>query len=233
MNPRFLIQLSLCTLIALPACATTPSAHPVVPPQAHDRNAGALPAAAAVDQPDTASTKDTTPLLAPSPTEGEASEDRPDEPPMAVGPFSWKGDVLVLGEGDLLLDVTLVREKTDTSWNEPFVAQTDAHVSVSIARNEHIADGPVNTIATWDIPATTVPTRVQWYGDQASILADGDEFLFFIDIHNHEGDEPRVGDLGSEYVNELAAGGKGATVKLTGLEHCDSPDSGGFCTSAR
>lgn len=62
------------------------------------------------------------------------------------------------------------------------------------------------------------------------MLADGDEFLFFIDVYNHKGVDPRVGDLSSEYVNELTAKQKGSTVQLTGLEHCDSPQAGGYCT---
>jgi len=79
--------------------------------------------------------------------------------PVVTGPFSWKGDVLTLGEGDLLLDVALEREKTDTAWNEAFVPTAEAHVRISIARNEHLADAPVKVLATWDIPASKVPAR--------------------------------------------------------------------------
>lgn len=227
-NVRFSVAI-LSAWVAIAGCAKAPAEHPMAPAPPEEASPSAVAASTPTEAPEPS--EGSVVVTDPATTDPEASTESPDEP-IVNGPFSWKGDVLVLGEGDLVLDVALKREHSDTAWNEPFVPKAEAHVRVSLARNEHMADAPVHTIATWDVPASKVPSRVQWHADSAAVLGDGSEFLFFIDVYNHKGDEPRVGDLGSEYVNELTAKEK-ATVLLTGLELCGSPESGGYCTSVR
>jgi hypothetical protein len=57
--------------------------------------------------------------------------------------------------------------------------------------------------------------------------------LLSVTVLNHPGNDTRVGDLTSEYRNEVSAAGESLTVKVSGLEPCDAPGAGGFCTSAR
>ena len=59
------------------------------------------------------------------------------------------------------------------------------------------------------------------------------EIAVSVDIFNHERNDPRVGDLTSEFLNSIDGATSNLEILVSGLEDCDSPEAGGFCTSSR
>lgn len=57
-------------------------------------------------------------------------------------------------------------------------------------------------------------------------------FSYFVSaqVFSQGGEELRVGDLATESVNQLRANQTFITLSATGLESCESEDSGGFCS---
>ncbi len=54
--------------------------------------------------------------------------------------------------------------------------------------------------------------------------------LVGVEVISDGGDEPKVGDLVSEYRIDIVPPVTGLAIEVTGLESCSSPDAGGFCT---
>jgi len=57
------------------------------------------------------------------------------------------------------------------------------------------------------------------------------ELFISVNVYNHSGANPRVGDLVNESFNSVEGPSSELDIQVSGLEHCDSPNAGGFCTN--
>ncbi len=138
---------------------------------------------------------------------------------------------IVAGTGDLLVTASVVREITPTTTSEALTPAAGAHTHVELRRYVG-EDAPAELVLADDQPFTGLPLNLTVRGDAARVFADRSKLLLFVSVLNHPGNDRRVGDLMSEYRNEVTAAGDSLTVKVSGLESCDAPGAGGFCTSA-
>ncbi len=131
--------------------------------------------------------------------------------------------------GDVFVSGIVSREFSNTSWNEPFVPNDAAHVRMELTT--FLFDGPSTVLAERDFAFSGLPFEYAICGDAATIesLRIG-VLAVSVDIYNHEGVEPRVGDLVNEYLNTIDGPTSDLNILVTGLEHCDASNAGGFCT---
>lgn len=139
---------------------------------------------------------------------------------------------VVSGTGDLLVTANVVREITPTTTNDVLTPAAGAHTRIELRRYVG-EDAPADLLLADDQPFTGLPLTLSVRGDAARAFAGPSKLLLSVTVMNHPGNDTRVGDLTSEYRNEVTAAGESLTVKVSGLEACDAPGAGGFCTSAR
>ena len=132
-------------------------------------------------------------------------------------------------QGAPLVSGTVHRELEDHTWNEAFEPTAEAHVVMRLYT--YVVDGPSTTIATHDVPFETLPFDFVICGDPEAAFADGGGYDVEVNVYNHEGDEYRVADLIDEYHDEVDGPTEGLEIVVTGLEHCDEPYAGGYCTT--
>lgn len=138
---------------------------------------------------------------------------------------------IVSGSGDVLVTANVVREITTTTTSEAITPAAGAHTRIELRRYVG-EDAPADLVLADDQPFTGLPLNLTVRGDAARVFAGPSKLLLSVTILNHAGNDTRVGDLTSEYRNEVNAAGDSLTVKVSGLEPCDAPGAGGFCTSS-
>jgi len=133
---------------------------------------------------------------------------------------------------DLYAAGTVSRNVTPTTWNEPFVASSDAHIQIQLSTA--FLDGPETVIVEQSLPFTSLPFPFEICGDESQVemMRQGELFIS-VNIYNHAGYEPKVGDLLSEHFNSLDGPSHELSILVSGLEHCSAPNAGGFCTNNR
>jgi len=125
---------------------------------------------------------------------------------------------------------TVSRNFTPTTWNEPFVASEDAHIQIQLSTA--FIDGPATVLVDQDIPFTPLPFEFTICGNNTEIeLTRQGELFISVNVYNHTGFDARVGDLVNEFFNSVDGPSRDLDILVSGLEHCDSPNSGGFCTT--
>jgi len=135
-------------------------------------------------------------------------------------------------DGELYVSGTVSREFSETAWNEEFIAAPAAHVHMSIFT--FFSDGPSAVLAQRDVPFVSLPFSFAICANAEEIASlRQDQLAVSIDVFNHAGRDARVGDLLGEYLNSIDGPTNEMQITVTGLEHCDSPNSGGFCTNNR
>jgi len=135
-----------------------------------------------------------------------------------------------LCEGEVFASGTVSREFTPTTFNEPFIANEDSHVLIQLSTA--FVDGPTTTLVEQDTPFIEIPFEFMICGDAMEIEAmrQGDLFIA-VEVFNQAGINARVGDLVSESANVIEGPSSELEIIVSGLEDCDSPDAGGFCTT--
>lgn len=140
------------------------------------------------------------------------------------------GEGLDSCEGEVFVSGTVTREMQPTNWNEPFVPTAEAHVIMKLG--DFINDGPTYTRAERDLPFVELPFEFAICADAEMVQAMQEgELIIDMEIFNHAGDDVRVGDLVSEYLNTIDGPAQGVEIVVSGIEHCDDPNAGGFCTT--
>ena len=140
------------------------------------------------------------------------------------------GESLGSCEGEVFVSGTVTREMQPTNWNEPFVPTAEAHVIMTLG--DFILDGPTTAVAERDLPFVELPFEFAICADAEMVEAmQQGELTVDMQIFNHAGDDVRVGDLISEYSNGIEGPTQGMEILVSGSEHCDDPNAGGFCTT--
>ena len=132
--------------------------------------------------------------------------------------------VLVSGE--------IVHVRGPYTYEGDFVFTEDAHASVTLFYSSSAGgDAPAEQLAKTTLDGITAfPLTYQIEGDPKLFSREGDYFLQ-ASVLMSAGDEHYVGDLLNEVYTPVYAPGTRVQVEVTGLEHCDSPGAGGFCTT--
>ena len=131
--------------------------------------------------------------------------------------------------GEWPVSGTVVREIGEHSWNEAFVAGPDAHMVVGLWA--YYSDGPGTALGEMDVPVSDVPVDFGVCADAVVAEEHGGEFVVQVAIYNHAGTQGRVGDLINEVTHPFEGPTQDMVVEVFGLEHCDDPNAGGFCTT--
>lgn len=132
------------------------------------------------------------------------------------------------GTADLLVRGQVTREMNPYTYNEEIVIAPEAHAVIELRRyqGEDAATIPVTKI---DVPFTGFPLSFQILGDVDAAFGTDDKLLLGVDVYNHAGTDLVVGDLVSEYSNDLEVPGLDVDILVGGLESCGAPNAGGFC----
>jgi hypothetical protein len=126
---------------------------------------------------------------------------------------------------------TVTREMTETTWNQPFVPTPEVHVRMRLYTFYY--DGPLTVLAERDVPFVELPFEFELCADPDAVEAAREGVLAVdVNVYNHAGDSPRVGDLVSEYQNEIDGPTSDLEILVSGVEHCDDPNAGGLCSNA-
>ncbi len=131
--------------------------------------------------------------------------------------------------GAPLVSGTVTREMTKFTWNEPFVPSPEAHIRMSLG--DFIVDGDTTVVAEHDVPFEMLPFTYVICGDPDTAFTGEGLHVVSVDVFNHEGTDGRVGDLIDEYLDEVDGVTEDFDILVGGLEHCDDPNAGGFCTT--
>ncbi|HRI69832.1 MAG TPA: hypothetical protein PK156_36635 [Polyangium sp.] len=132
--------------------------------------------------------------------------------------------------GDVFVSGTVTREITPTTWNEPFVPTADAHVVMQL--EDYLLDGPATVVAERDLPFESLPFEFAICGDAQMIEAmRKGQLTVDISVYNHADATIHIGDLLDEYANDIDGPTQGLSIKVSGVEDCNSPNAGGYCTS--
>jgi hypothetical protein len=135
--------------------------------------------------------------------------------------------------GDLIVGGTVEREMEPTNWNEPFEPGDDAHMVFEL-RSYAGEDAAAPLFCRYSLPAQVPPFEFRiGHTDLSPFEGSSGTLLLSINIYNHAGEDGAVGDLVSEYSNRFTEATDDAVIVVSGLESCDDPDAGGFCTSAQ
>ncbi len=134
------------------------------------------------------------------------------------------------GSGEIIVSGTVEREMTETTNNEPFVATDQAHTVITVRRYVG-EDAEAPSVLQKDVPVANLPFEFELRGEAAKVLGDGDAFLVSVEVYNHAGDKSVVGDLVSEYQNQIKGQTRDMTILVSGLEACDASNAGGYCVS--
>jgi hypothetical protein len=124
---------------------------------------------------------------------------------------------------------TATRELGEHTWNESFVPQPLAHVSLLLV--SAYPDGTYWGRAERDLPFYGLPFDFAICGDPEAAFADGGDFEVWVNVYNHDTVEVRVGDLTDEDPNAVDGPTDGLQVVLTGIEHCDAPYADDLCST--
>lgn len=125
---------------------------------------------------------------------------------------------------------TVERELQEHTWNEPFIPNPDAHVSLLLV--SYYVDGTSIGRAERDVPFEALPFDFVICGDpEAAFAADEENYEVWVNVYNHDTTELRVGDLADEYIDEVEGPTEGLEVVVSGVEHCDAPYAGGLCST--
>lgn len=134
---------------------------------------------------------------------------------------------------DNSINVTLVHDKSkSTSLNDDFVITDDTHIALRL-HHQGGPDGPWENILVQDFSdIDELPFIFSIFGDLDKTFAkDSGYYLLSAKVYKHSGDEVYVGDLVSEIQTEVDPNDSNIEIKVFGMEDCDAPYRGGFCTS--
>ncbi|RKZ93270.1 MAG: hypothetical protein DRR19_01630 [Candidatus Parabeggiatoa sp. nov. 1] len=137
--------------------------------------------------------------------------------------------VSVVSDRSLLVSGHVEREFTDHTWNEEFVATDAAHVVIQVRRYEG-EDVAAPLLAERDVPFKSLPFDFDVRVAPKDMPRNDEQLLISVNIYNHEGTEGAVGDLIDEYRNMVEPRTEEVKIIVSGLESCDDPNAGGFCT---
>ncbi len=123
---------------------------------------------------------------------------------------------------------TIVTERTQFSYQRDFNFTADSHAIIRIysKNNSENSDTAIkkniNNIISFPIQ----------FSIQIETPLDFSKNDYFISakVFSQAGDDTHVGDFTTETVTPIPRTGS-VTVRVAGLESCDSPNSGGFCSS--
>jgi len=105
-------------------------------------------------------------------------------------------------------------------------------------------------VTIWSIPKFTAdyPSTLEWEKDFKNISGlpfkfdinnfedianDSDkEYSISVKVINGIEDKAHIGDLINEFQTIVSLSNSSVTVKVFGLEDCDTPNAGGFCSSS-
>ncbi|MCX6117665.1 MAG: hypothetical protein NT027_09000 [Proteobacteria bacterium] len=137
---------------------------------------------------------------------------------------------LVLGTGEIS------RRKTEYTYNEEIHWSDQAHFQITVRcyKGEDVG-APITYVQTGNVK--TIPFNYLIEDTESSVFpvqVDGMKcyhYLIAVQVFNHEGSAPFEGDLISESSNKVEGAGFRMDVSVSGLESCESPNAGGFCTN--
>lgn len=131
------------------------------------------------------------------------------------------------------IKVTIVHNKSNPhSLNDSFIVTKDTHLIVTLSYAP-FADGPSEKILSEDFTNIGgLPFTLEIAGELEKLF---NKRLYNISaiVYNHSGNEVAVGDLVSEIITEVQADSRNIEVQVFGMEDCNAPNAGGFCTSNR
>lgn len=132
--------------------------------------------------------------------------------------------------GDVYVSGTVSRDLIANSYNEPFIPTADAHVRMQLTT--YYIDGPSTILAERDVPFSNLPFDFAICADASEVQAARlGELTVSMAIFSRAGVDARVGDLISERAYPVEGPTSGMQILVSGLEHCDAENAGGFCTS--
>lgn len=133
-------------------------------------------------------------------------------------------DLLVGGE------IVYVQDEPFTH-PEAFEFTEDSHAVVQLYHSvSALGDGPVELISETTIEGvTSFPLAYRIEGDSEAVFSRQGDYFLDVEVFSGAGNEAVVGDLINEFYTPVPSPGAEVEVKVTGLEACSSPDSGGFC----
>jgi len=149
---------------------------------------------------------------------------------LAAGCSKEADGTLILGNGEVVVSGTIVRQETAASYNEPFLPGEGSHVVISFRRIGAAADSAPSFEA--DAPASALPIPFEVRGRASEIFPDaGSPLQVSAAVYAHAGLELQVGDLASEETYTLAKAGDRLDVQVLGLEPCSAVGSAGPCVT--
>lgn len=141
--------------------------------------------------------------------------------------------------GNKTIKFELVHDQSkQRSLNDDFIATKDTHVVVTLVYVPGI-DAPATTVVNKDFTDVSgLPFEFEIAGDLQKGLdlpdggISGPHYSLYVKVFKGPGYNSYVGDLVNEESNFVSQDDVLDTVviQVTGLEHCDSINAGGFCT---
>ncbi len=168
---------------------------------------------------------------------GDAPEGSPPRLEVALADQNAQGGVydfsLIKVEAtNLLVQGNIVYVQGEPFTNpEAFKFTEDSHAVVQLHYSASaLGDGPVELVAEIRVENITgFPLAYRIKGDPELVFARQGDYFLQVKVFSGAGNEAAVGDLTNEVYTPVPAPGANVEVKLTGLEACGSPNSGGFC----
>ncbi|WP_445384199.1 hypothetical protein ACT6NV_09315 [Robiginitalea sp. IMCC44478] len=147
-----------------------------------------------------------------------------------------------MNKQDVLIEGKIIHNRTNEySLNTEFVGRPDAHLIITIVYSEGM-DGQTELVLEKDFESIAkLPFEFKIYGNKNEFMPESrnGKYLISAQLLNGSGKETYVGDLVSEYSYEIFNPFETEPQKLSeyieievfGLEDCNDPNSGGYCTS--
>jgi hypothetical protein len=130
---------------------------------------------------------------------------------------------------DVLVEGIVDRAVAEDAWNGEFAPQADAHIVLTILRGTRDARSRLQLtrekqlVYRQELPFEYLPFSFEVKGNREIWVAAGDEFLFYVDVLNHAGNEFYAGDLINEEPAPFHGTKYSLNVGITGLEACVIP----------
>ena len=146
------------------------------------------------------------------------------EPAIVVGHSSSEASI----KGILVHD-----QSNPHALNDDFVITEDTHISIELY---YVADTEAasETVLSQDfanIDALPFLFEITGNGDEIFTERHGLGYYLHAEVFAHPGSDAVVGDLVSEIMTSIASSDTNVEIKVFGIEPCDAPNAGGFCTT--
>jgi hypothetical protein len=130
---------------------------------------------------------------------------------------------------DVLVRGRVVLTTTATSYGEPAALGPDSVARIGLHSNPALGGDGTSTLIVEKVlsPAPAPPFEFELSGPLPEDSGQ-EQYHVTVDIKQHTSTNT-VGDLISEYLNEVKPPANDVIIEVQGLESCDAPNAGGFC----